>query len=99
MAMIKVLINGRSVAQYRLSSKERESGRFDQEVCSMEICTFTSKGNKEGSMFCVQSPKCIPKIRPFNTLNNMKVSICTTYCSITYNALFPQTASTNFVGF
>jgi hypothetical protein len=46
---------------------KRESGRFNQEVCSMEISTFTSKGNKEGRMLCVRIPKYTQKILPFNT--------------------------------
>ena len=99
MAVIKVFMNGRSIVQYRLPSKERESGRFNQEICSMEISTFTSKGNKEGCMLCILVPKSIRKILTFNAANNMKVAICTTYFSITNNPFFPQSPSTYFVGF
>ena len=74
MAVIKKLINGTSVVQYRLLSEERESDRFNQEVCSMEISTFTWKCSKEGSRFCVQLLKTIPKILPFNALNNIRVA-------------------------
>jgi hypothetical protein len=68
-AVIKVLINGRSVC----SVPPTEQGKREWPVCSLEIC----KGNKKGRIFYVQSTKCIPKILPFNTLNNVKVSIRT----------------------
>jgi len=88
-----LFMNGRSVVQHPLPSKERESGRFNQEICSMEISTFTLKGNKEGCMLCVHISKSIPKILTFNAVNNMKVAKCTTYFSVTNNAFSPQSAS------
>jgi len=63
--------------------KERVAGLIKKFV-QWKSAPSSRKVKKEGNILCVQIPKCIPKILPPISLNNVKVSICTTYFSVTY---------------
>jgi hypothetical protein len=65
----------------------------------MEISTFTSKCNKEGSMLCVSNSKKEIKNIAFQRLEYHDSCYCITCFTITSNAFFPQSASTCFVEF